>query len=112
MIPDEAVTVAAEAMRAHYALEDPGVNDFPPDEYDCCARTALEAAMPHLNQPRIITTAEELDGLGKGSVVLDRDSGCLQFHGDYWRLAGYGDDFRSHEISFPATVLYVPEAAK
>jgi hypothetical protein len=43
-ISDEAVEAAAKALRAHFSTEDEGINEFPVDEYLCCARAALEAA--------------------------------------------------------------------
>jgi len=43
-ISDEAIEAAAIALRKHFAIEDTLVNEYPVDEYICCAREALEAA--------------------------------------------------------------------
>jgi hypothetical protein len=41
---DPRVLAAAKALREHFAAEDSMVNDFPADEYICCAEIALKAA--------------------------------------------------------------------
>lgn len=41
---DPRVLVTAQALREHFAVEDPNVLDFPSDEYICCAEVALKAA--------------------------------------------------------------------
>lgn len=95
--------VKAEAhlpnVESRWDQETPGYRE----SYARMADAVLEAGY---RKPRTVTTVEELDALGKGSVVLDADGDSFQFDGDYWRLAGYGDNFRGHEIPFPATVLH------
>lgn len=41
---DPRVLAVAKALREHFAAEDSMVNDFPADEYICCAGVALKAA--------------------------------------------------------------------
>lgn len=57
-ISDEAIEVVARALRAHYAIENEGVEDYPLDEYDCCARAALEAAAPFIRADALEEAAE------------------------------------------------------
>lgn len=64
-------------------------------------------------KPRTITTAEELDGLPYGSVVLDAARAtATKLDADYWEVAGFASHFRVEAIDLPATVLYEPEPAK
>lgn len=41
---DPRVLAVAKALREHYAATDDMVNDFPSDEYICCAEIAIKAA--------------------------------------------------------------------
>lgn len=40
---DPRVLAIAKALQKHHAAEDDSVNDFPDDEYICCAKVALKA---------------------------------------------------------------------
>jgi hypothetical protein len=65
-------------------------------------------------KPRTITTAEELDALPVGSVVIDRDRDvCQRFRGG-WRATIHepNDDpwlTDTLEVDLPAIVLHEPE---
>lgn len=66
------------------------------------------------SKPRTITTAEELDALPVGSVILSNggeDSAQKDDEG-YWYLWGGDIGLVSEEIMLPATVLYTPEESK
>jgi hypothetical protein len=124
VIPDEAVEAATRVLLGYTGgcvchegytvrnLTDPDCryHDVPPE----VAREILEAAAPHL-KPRAITTAEELDALPIGAVVLSEtytgQSGQqISFQrwddGDWHRGARSSD---THPDNFlPATVIYEP----
>ena len=64
-----------------------------------------------IHQPRTITTAEELDALAHGSVVLDASTAtATKLDADYWEVAGFASHFRPEAVALPATVLYEPTA--
>jgi hypothetical protein len=49
-IPDEAIEAATEALREHnpFLPELAAMDDTPRDEFECCAKAALEAAATHI----------------------------------------------------------------
>ena len=61
-------------------------------------------------KPRTITTAKELDALELRSIVLDSGGEPFELTDNGWRYWLYEESFSSLELSFPATVLYEPEA--
>jgi len=62
-------------------------------------------------KPRTITTAEELDALAEGSVILSNDGeDSAQKDGEgYWYLWGGDIGLCSEEINLPVTVLHEPD---
>lgn len=84
-ISDEAAEAAATALHAHYAYENEGVEDYPSDEYICCARAALEAAAPYIRAGALEDAADEIDAQrdaanpdrkpGEGWSVIDHRAG-------------------------------------
>jgi hypothetical protein len=92
-----------------------GAREFGPATQDFELADHLIAA--GYRKPRTITTAEELDALPVGSVVLSQD---YRHHVDEWRVSFQrwqdGDWYRgarsshTHPDNFlPATVLHTPE---
>ncbi len=61
------------------------------------------------SKPRTITTTEELDELPTGSVVLNSLHEAATKHGNRWHFPAIRHGFMTWAVSFPATVLYVPE---
>jgi hypothetical protein len=66
-------------------------------------------------KPQTITTAEELDTLGVGTVIRTAkavvyEKGCFPDEPDlpYWLVTGMNREFAGSRIILPATVLYEP----
>ncbi|MGN6722769.1 MAG: hypothetical protein ACTHJM_09165 [Marmoricola sp.] len=61
-------------------------------------------------KPAVVTTAEELDALPTGSVVLDD---LLITHSkpynalNFWLRVGFEEHFTADDIALPATILHV-----
>lgn len=86
------------------------------DDYVSPNKAADAILAAGYRKPRIITTAEELDALPVGSVVLDNDGygevyqkAARRPAGIKWYETGYAIHWDSLELNLPATVLYSPE---
>lgn len=64
-------------------------------------------------KPRIITTAEDLDALPSGSVILDSSGEANVLHDNGWVLPGGPGGYTTWAVaqSLPVTVLHEPEAS-
>lgn len=98
-----------------------GVTDaFPGGNDDDLVEWAFEAGIQYQawhSKPRIITTAEELDGLAVESVVRSARGTIFEnanFHGDpefpFWLTPGVNHEYAGIALALPATVLYEPTA--
>lgn len=101
---DEALV--SEGRKLHNAWFD-GPDMEPLDRMVRMAKVARD-----LHQPRTVTTAEELDTLAEGAVILSnggQDSAQKDGEG-YWYLWGGDIGLTPEEIMLPATILHDPEA--
>lgn len=80
---------------------------------------AASAITAGYRKPHTVTSAEELDGLPKGSVVMDGTGDGVVYQkrhraedGVQWYEPGYALNWDSLEITLPATVLYMPEVSE
>ena len=81
-----------------------------PEYQDYAYKLADAILAAGYRKPRIITTAEELDGLEVGAVILDADEvACQQMKlSELWEAGG--EIVPANLIPLPATVLYEPRA--
>lgn len=88
--------------------------DAPPSLTGIVAHHAADAVLAAgYRKPRTITTAEELDALPEGSVILSSGGDSAQKDGvGYWYLWGGDIGLESAEVALPAMVLHEPEATK
>jgi hypothetical protein len=85
-ISDEAVEAAAAALREHnpFLPDLQAMGDAPADEFDCCARAALEAAAPHL----MAAAWDEGQGAGWNDCLLDLQNGGAKSSRNPYRATG------------------------
>jgi hypothetical protein len=72
VIPDKAVEAAAKALREHnpFLPDLQAMDDTPADEFDCCARIALETAAVHLRSAGVWSAMPAPDPLVEDLVDL------------------------------------------
>ena len=90
-----------------------GSREFGPAKQDFDLADELISA--GYSKPRTITTAEELDALPSGSVVLDRRGLSLHLNYDGWGASTGQRGIEKEELerdAFPTTVLYSPKESK
>jgi hypothetical protein len=69
-------------------------------------KTADNILAAGYSKPRTVTTAEELDALAEGAVILSDEGGVFEHEHGWWRVTGSRDPMASSEISLSAAVLY------
>lgn len=108
---DELALILVNTQRARYDLPPRETTEYCSET--CWAETDAILAAGY-RKPRTITTAEELDALPVGVVILDSYSDtCRKNQYGSWQSFDEPDETystRSIEGCLPATVLYEPEA--
>jgi len=104
VIPADAVEAAAKAIfGVDDATWDLQIQDVR-DSYLEDAKNALEAATPYIRAQ--VATAEELDALWLGSVVLSQGVSYQRYGTNEW--AAEGAWYETGQVELPATILHDP----